>query len=90
MRRPVIARRTIRLPKPIDDLVIDTAQDGESYSAAAARLIEAGARALRRGTVPAWIGAGQSRGPKDFARRYERNVGEAQSAPAMMSRSEGR
>jgi hypothetical protein len=72
-----MVRRTISLPKAIDDLVSEAAEDRESYSAAAARLIEAGARAFKRGSVPAWIGAGRSRGPKDFARRYERYVEEA-------------
>ena len=71
-----MVRRTISLPKAIDDLVREEAKDGP-YSAAAARLIEAGARALKRGTVPAWIGAGRSRGPRDFARYYERYVEEA-------------
>lgn len=72
-----MVRRTISLPKAIDDMVSDAAEDQESYSAAAARLIEAGARALRKGRVPAWIGAGRSTGPKDFARRYERYIEEA-------------
>jgi hypothetical protein len=72
-----MVRRTISLPRAIDDLVREAVEGGESYSAAAARLIEVGARALRRDAVPAWIGAGRSRGPKDFARRYERYLEEA-------------
>lgn len=72
-----MVRRTISLPKAVDDLVSQAAGDNESYSAAAARLIEVGARALRRGRVPAWIGAGRSKGPKDFARHYERYLEEA-------------
>lgn len=48
-----------------------------SYSAAVARLIEASARALKRGTVPGWIGAGRSRGTRDFARHHERYVEDA-------------
>lgn len=65
-------RRTLSLPKAIDDIVSSVAEEGESYSAAAARLIEAGARQLRRSHRPAWIGAGSSKGvPRDFARNYE-------------------
>lgn len=72
-----MVRRTISIPKAIDDLVSDAADDEESYSAAAARLIEAGARALKKGRVPAWIGAGLGTGPSDFARRYEHYIDEA-------------
>ncbi|MFN2521353.1 MAG: hypothetical protein ABR525_09945 [Candidatus Limnocylindria bacterium] len=65
-------RRTLSLPKAVDDIITSVAHEGESYSAAAARLIEAGARQLRRGHRPPWIGAGSAKSlPKDFARNYE-------------------
>lgn len=73
-----MVRRTISLPKAVDDIVRGTAEDGESYSSAVARLVHAGALALKKGEVPAWIGSGRSRkGPRDFARHYERYIREA-------------
>ncbi|MGH2499993.1 MAG: hypothetical protein ACRDF0_07900 [Candidatus Limnocylindria bacterium] len=72
-----MTRRTISVPGAVDDLVREVAEDGESYSAAVSRLIEAGARALKKGRRPAWLGMGRSGGPKDFARHHERYVREA-------------
>lgn len=70
-------RRTVSLPKAVDDVVREIAEkDGQSYSAAVARLIEAGARALRRGRAPSYIGA-FSGGPRDFGLRAERYLREA-------------
>lgn len=70
-----MARRTIYLPDAIEQLVRDAAQDKESFSAATVRLIEAGARALKRGKWPAHIGIGE--GPEDLginAEKYLREI----------------
>ncbi len=64
-----MARRTVYLPDAVEDLVRDAAQEGESFSAAVSRLIEAGARSLRSMKRPAWIGSGE--GPEDLGRRVE-------------------
>lgn len=68
-------RRTLSLPQAIDDLVRESAADGQSYSAAAARLIEAGARALRRGRRPRYFASFD--GPPDLGRMAERYLREA-------------
>ncbi len=68
-------RRTVSLPKSIDDLVRDAARDEESYSAALARLVEAGAKALRTKRRSAWIGAGE--GPRDLSLRAEHYLRES-------------
>ncbi len=65
-----MARRTIYLPDAIERLVRDAAGDNESFSAATVRLIEAGARALRRGKWPAYIGSGE--GPEDLGINAEK------------------
>lgn len=70
-------RRTVSLPKAVDDLVHELAEEGESYSGAVARLLEAGARATRSERRPRYIGSAVMRGPRDFARHYERYVDEA-------------
>jgi hypothetical protein len=61
-------RRTITIPQSLDDLVRAQARDGESFSAAAVRLIEAGARTGDR-PVPRYVGTGE--GPGDLSIRAE-------------------
>jgi hypothetical protein len=58
-------RRTIYLPESVDALVRANAADGESFSAAVARLIEAGARATGGPRKPSYVGVGE--GPEDLA-----------------------
>jgi hypothetical protein len=65
----VMARRTVNLPEPTEALVRDLADDGESFSAAVSRLIEAGARSLREPKRPSYVGAGD--GPEDLGIRAE-------------------
>lgn len=72
----MVKRRTISLSEAMDETVRRTAGEGESYSATVARLIEAGARALKAGRVPAWIGSGES-GVTDLGVNSERYIREA-------------
>lgn len=66
-----MARRTVYLPESIDALIREVAKEqGESYSAAVSRLIEEGARTLRRGRQPSYVAAGE--GPEDLGRMAER------------------
>lgn len=64
-----MARRTVSLPDSTEALVQKMARDGESFSAAVARLIEAGARSLEGRRSPSYVGAGE--GPDDLGRRAE-------------------
>ncbi|MGH3443500.1 MAG: hypothetical protein ACRDUY_15940 [Nitriliruptorales bacterium] len=64
-----MVRRTVNLPDAVDEQVREAAGDGESYSAAVSRLVEAGVRATRGGRRPAWVGSGE--GPEDLGRRAE-------------------
>lgn len=73
-------RRTVSLPQSVDDLVHRVAEEGESYSAAVARLVEAGARVTGSGTRPSYIGKVTAGEPRDFARHYEKYVAEALAA----------
>jgi hypothetical protein len=72
----LVKRRTISLPESVDETVRNAAQDGESYSAAVARLVEAGVRALDAGNVPSWIASGAS-GLQDLGVNSERYIREA-------------
>lgn len=63
-------RRTVSLPKSIDELLTERAREDGSYSAALVRLVEAGERAIRAGRAPDWIGAGE--GPRDLGRNVEK------------------
>jgi len=58
-----MVRRTVSLPESTDALVRELAQEGESFSAAVTRLIEAAAAAMETVTYPAWIGSVE--GPGD-------------------------
>ncbi len=64
-----MVRRTVSLPEAIDELVRREAEEGESFSAAVARLIEAGARSFRGKKPPAYVGSFE--GPSDLGRRAE-------------------
>jgi hypothetical protein len=64
-----VARRTINLPEPTEALVRELAHDGESFSAAVTRLIEAGARSAQGAKRPAYVAAGE--GPEDLAAMAE-------------------
>jgi len=64
-----MVRRTVNLPDSVDELVREVAEDGESFSAAVTRLIEAGARALRVGSRPRYVGSGE--GPEDLGRKAD-------------------
>jgi hypothetical protein len=65
----MVVRRTVNLPDSVDALVRDLAGQDESFSAAVARLIEAGARALRSWKRPTYVGAGE--GPEDLGRKAD-------------------
>jgi hypothetical protein len=64
-----MVRRTISLPESTDSLVRQLAGEDESFSAAVARLIEAGADSLRSGRKPRYVASGA--GPADLGRRAE-------------------
>jgi hypothetical protein len=64
----VVVRRTITLPEDIDSRVRAAAGDGESFSAAVARLIDAGL--TNEQPRLAWIGSGDS-GDPELAYRVE-------------------
>lgn len=64
-----MVRRTVSLPDAVDKKVRDAAGDDESFSAAVARLLDAGLRATTGKHRPDWIGSGE--GPDDLGRRAE-------------------
>jgi hypothetical protein len=64
-----MVRRTVSIPKSVDEKVRDAAEDDESFSAAVARLLEAGLRATTGKHRPDWVGSGE--GPDDLGRRAE-------------------
>ena len=68
-------RRTVSIPESVDGLVRDLAREGESYSAALARLVEEGARRLREGKRPLYVGAG-GEGPEDLSENAEKYLEE--------------
>jgi hypothetical protein len=74
-----MVRRTVNLPESTDALVRQIAQEGESFSAAVTRLIEAGAKALRGGRRPSYVGVGKG-GPPDLGRMAEKYLRELVSA----------
>jgi len=68
-------RRTIHIPESTDALVRELAEDGESFSAAVTRLIEAGAAATEGKHPPRYVGI--AGGPRDeLGRRAERYLRE--------------
>lgn len=64
-----MARRTIHIPEGTEALVRELASEGESFSATVTRLVEAGAKLLKRGRVPSYVGSGE--GPDDLGRKAE-------------------
>lgn len=64
-----MGRRTLNLPDSVESLVREAAADGESFSAAAARLIEAGAALLSGRRRPSYVASGA--GPEDLGRKAE-------------------
>ena len=64
-----MVRRTVSIPESVDEKVRDAAEDDESFSAAVARLLEAGLRATTGKHRPDWVGSGE--GPDDLGRRAE-------------------
>jgi hypothetical protein len=64
-----MARRTLNIPTNVERLVEEYRMEGESFSAAAARLIVEGAEALGGKSVPRYIASGT--GPKDLGRKAE-------------------
>lgn len=73
-----MARRTLSLPDSIETLVRENAQPGESFSAAAARLIQEGARGRGHRKPPRYVSSGQ--GPRDLGRLAEQYLREPVSA----------
>ena len=76
--RSAMARRTVNLPDSVEALARESAQQGESFSATVARLIEAGARATRDRSRPRYVGSGE--GPDDLGRLAERYLRELVTA----------
>lgn len=74
-----MARRTIYLPDSVEALAREQAREGESFSAAVARLIESGVRAQAGPRVPSYVGSGE--GPGDLSRRAERKLREIFADP---------
>lgn len=64
-----MVRRTVSLPESVDERVRKAAEEEESFSAAVARLLEAGLRATQGRHRPDWVGSGD--GPDDLGRRAE-------------------
>lgn len=73
-----MARRTLSLPDSVEAMVRERADEGESFSAAAARLIQAGARAGGGKRVPRYVASGK--GPRDLGRMAERYLREPKTA----------
>jgi hypothetical protein len=69
---PDMVRRTITLPESTDALVRANAGDGESFSAAVTRLIEAGVHSLDQ--PPSWVASFD--GPEDLGINAERYLRE--------------
>ena len=67
-------RRPISLPRSIGDLALESAHEGESFSAAVARLIEQGARAEQGARRPRYVTSGD--GPEDLGQAAERYLHE--------------
>jgi hypothetical protein len=65
-------RRTIHIPESTEKRVRALADEGESFSAAVTRLLEAGAAAVEGKGVPRYVGTGDREdGPTDLGRRAE-------------------
>lgn len=64
-----MGRHTISLSESVEELVHQNAEEGESFSAAVARLIREGAAARSGKKPPRYIASGQ--GPRDLGRAAE-------------------
>lgn len=64
-----MVRRTVSLPESVDERVRKAVEKEESFSAAVARLLEAGLQATQGRHRPDWVGSGD--GPDDLGRRAE-------------------
>lgn len=64
-----MVRRTVSIPESVEKRVRNATEEGESFSAAVARLLEAGLRATQGRHRPDWVGSGE--GPDDLGRRAE-------------------
>ena len=74
-------RRTIYLHESTEKRVRELAREGESFSAAVTRLIEAGAVALEGGRTPRYVGTGDREdAPTDLGRRLEHYMRESLSS----------
>jgi hypothetical protein len=72
-------RRTIHISESTEALVRGLAEDGESFSAAVTRLIEAGGEAVEGKRVPQYVGSGES-DVDDLGRRAEQYLRELVSS----------
>lgn len=70
-----MVRRTISLPKAIDEKIQKIAEEEGSYSAAVARLVEEGTRRIGKQERPDWIGSFD--GPTDLGLNAEKYLREA-------------
>jgi hypothetical protein len=70
-----VPRRTINIPESTDSLVRELAEDGESFSAAVTRLIEAGAAK----PAPRYVGVGDGP-PDELGRKAEKYLRELASS----------
>ncbi|MGZ6536536.1 MAG: hypothetical protein ACXVEG_11995 [Actinomycetota bacterium] len=73
-----MARRTLNLPDSVVQLVREHADEHESFSAAASRLIQAGARVSGTKKRPRYVATGK--GPRDLGRLAERYLRETVSS----------
>jgi hypothetical protein len=73
-----MVRRTVSLPESVEQRVRNAIEDEESFSAAVARLLEAGLSATQGRHRPAWVGSGD--GPDDLGRRAEQYLKRAVSS----------
>lgn len=71
----IMVRRTVTLPEAVDKRVRELARDGESFSAAVARLVEEGMRAIDEGRVPSYVGIAEG-GPGDLGLNTEKYLDE--------------
>jgi len=70
-----MVRRTISVPASVDHIVRRVAEEEGSYSAAVARLVEAGSKQVGKTPRPSWIGRG--RGPRDLGINAEKYIRDA-------------
>ncbi len=83
-----VPRRTIYMSNSVEDLVREHAHEGESFSAAIARLVEIGAREGDQSSWPDWIGSFE--GPGDLGINAEKYLGIKPWGPGEGPRDEDR